>query len=56
MTLIMLRVKVDTSILHLHVDFVNIHFLRLIMELIPLSEATGRGDNPQVDHRPNIFQ
>jgi hypothetical protein len=52
---VMLRMKVDTSILCLHVGSVNIHFLRLIVELIPLSEATDRGDSSEADHHPNIF-
>jgi hypothetical protein len=55
MTTVMFRMKFDTSILFFHVGSVNIHLLQLVMKLMPLDEAIGRGDTPEANHRPNIF-
>jgi hypothetical protein len=55
MTLVTFHMEVDTSILCLHFGSINIHLLRLVMKLIALSEAIGRGDTPEAGYRPNIF-
>jgi hypothetical protein len=48
--------EVNAPILRQELDSINSHFLGLIMKFIPFGEAIGKGDIPEANHPPNIFQ